>query len=119
MRAARLIQNGARSDAPCRLFFHFPSRLKKFCTACFCRGKITCELALPPLLFFLALRGTLPRPLAALVVLYPLHLHWSLRTLAEGLTYASICRLQARYRAIYAIIGVAMVVVLWSARPAA
>ena len=71
------------------------------------------------LLFFLALRGTLPRPLAALVVLYPLHLHWSLTTLAEGLTYASICRLQARYRAIYAIIGVAMVVVLWSARPAA
>jgi len=71
------------------------------------------------LLFFLALRGTLPRPLAALVVLYPLHLHWSLRTLAEGLTHASICRLQARYRAIYVIIGVAMVVALWSARPAA
>jgi 4-hydroxybenzoate polyprenyltransferase len=70
-------------------------------------------------LFFLALRGTLPRPLAALVVLYPLHLHWSLTTLSEGLTYAGICRLQARYRAIYAIIGVATVVVVWGVRPAA
>lgn len=67
-------------------------------------------------LFVLALWGTLPRPLAAVVVLYPLHLHWSLTTLADGLTYASICRLQARYRAIYAIIGAAMVMVLWGAR---
>ena len=65
------------------------------------------------LLFYLALRGTLPRPLATLVVLYPLHLYWSLATLAEGLTYASICRLQARYRTIYAIIGLVMLLNLW------
>lgn len=60
------------------------------------------------LLLLLALQGILPRPLAALVALYPLHLRWSLKTLAEGLTYASIGRLQARYRALYAIIGLAM-----------
>jgi 4-hydroxybenzoate polyprenyltransferase len=65
------------------------------------------------LLFFLALQGILPHPLAALVVLYPVHLRWSLKTLAEGLTYASIHRLQARYRALYALIGLAMVAALW------
>jgi 4-hydroxybenzoate polyprenyltransferase len=64
------------------------------------------------LLLLLALQGILPRPLAALVALYPLHLRWSLKTLAEGLTYASIRRLQARYRALYAIVGLAMVVAL-------
>jgi len=64
------------------------------------------------LLLLLAFQGILPRPLAALVALYPLHLRWSLKTLAEGLTYASICRLQARYRALYAIIGLAMVAAL-------
>ncbi|MEA2560404.1 MAG: hypothetical protein QOH06_1908 [Acidobacteriota bacterium] len=67
------------------------------------------------LLLLLALQGTLPRPLAALVVVYPIHLRWSLKTLAEGLTYASVCRLQARYRALYAIVGLAMVVALCGA----
>lgn len=67
------------------------------------------------LLCYLALRATLPRPLASLVVLYPLHLYWSLTTLADGLNYESICRLQMRYRAIYAIIGLVMLVNLWGA----
>jgi len=65
------------------------------------------------LLLLLALQGTLPHPLAALALLYPIHLRWSLKTLAEGLTYASIRRLQARYQALYAIIGLAMVAALW------
>jgi 4-hydroxybenzoate polyprenyltransferase len=65
------------------------------------------------LLLLLALQGFLPHPLAALVVLYPLHLRWSLQTRDEGLTYASIRRLQARYRALYAVIGLAMVAALW------
>jgi 4-hydroxybenzoate polyprenyltransferase len=65
------------------------------------------------LLLLLALQGILPLPLAALAALYPLHLRWSLKTLAEGLTYASIGRLQARYRALYAVIGLAMVAALW------
>ena len=65
------------------------------------------------LLLFLALQGTLPRALAAIVLLYPIHLRWSLQTLSEGLTTPSICRLQARYRALYGIVGVAMVAALW------
>jgi 4-hydroxybenzoate polyprenyltransferase len=65
------------------------------------------------LLFCLALQGTLPRALAALVVLYPVHLRWSLQALAEGLTYASVCRLQARYRALYAVVGLSVVAALW------
>jgi len=65
------------------------------------------------LLLLLALQGILPHPLAALIALYPVHLRWSLKTLAEGLTYASIHRLQARYRALYAIIGLAMGAALW------
>ncbi len=67
------------------------------------------------LLLLLALQGILPRPLAALVALYPIHLLWSLKTLAEGLTYPSIRRLQARYRTLYAIVGLAMVVALCGA----
>jgi 4-hydroxybenzoate polyprenyltransferase len=64
-------------------------------------------------LLLLTLHGTLPRALAALVVLYPLHLRWSLDTLADGLTYTNICRLQSRYRALYGIVGLAMVAALW------
>lgn len=69
------------------------------------------------LLLVLALQGILPRPLAALVLLYPIHLRWSLKTLAEDLTYASVRRLQARYRALYAVIGLAMVAALWGGGP--
>ena len=65
------------------------------------------------LLLLLALHRIHPPPLAALIALYPVLLRWSLKTLAEGLTYASIRRLQARYRALYAIIGLAMVAALW------
>jgi 4-hydroxybenzoate polyprenyltransferase len=65
------------------------------------------------LLLLLALQGILPRPLAALAALYPIHLFWSLKTLAEGLTYESICRPQARYRVLYAIVGLAMVAALY------
>ena len=64
------------------------------------------------LLLLLALQGVLPRPLAALVALYPLQLLWSLETIRDGLTYASVSRLQVRYRAFYAVIGLAMVVAL-------
>ena len=66
------------------------------------------------LLLVLALLGTLPRPLAALAALYLVQLHWSLETLGEGLTHASVCRLHARYRALYAVVGLAMAVALWA-----
>lgn len=67
------------------------------------------------LLLLLALQGIFPFALAALTALYPLHLYWSFKTLAEGLTYAGIRRLQTRYRALYAVFGLAMVVALWVA----
>jgi len=43
----------------------------------------------------------------------PALLAQSIATLADGLTYASICRLQARYRTIYAIIGLVILLNLW------
>ncbi|MCU1228599.1 MAG: prenyltransferase [Acidobacteria bacterium] len=61
----------------------------------------------------LALRGILPRSLAIVVVLYPIQLWWSFQTLRDGLTFASVCRLQARYRVLYAVIGLAMVAALF------
>jgi 4-hydroxybenzoate polyprenyltransferase len=70
------------------------------------------------LLCYLALRGLLPRSVAIVIALYPLHLYWSLKTLSDGLNYASVCRLQARYRTIYAIIGLVILVSLWGAHHA-
>lgn len=67
------------------------------------------------LLFVLSILGILPGHLAALVVLFPLQLHWSRQTLREGLTYASVCGLQTRYRVLYAGVGLAMVAGLYFA----
>jgi 4-hydroxybenzoate polyprenyltransferase len=64
------------------------------------------------LLLALALEGIVVRPLAALVVLYLLQVYWSLQTMREGLSYASVSRLRTRYRFLYAVIGLAMVAVL-------
>jgi 4-hydroxybenzoate polyprenyltransferase len=60
----------------------------------------------------LAARGILPGALGLLVVLFPLHLYWSLETLSAGLTFDRICRLQARYRALFGLIGLAMLAAL-------
>lgn len=43
-------------------------------------------------LLLLTLQGILPRPIAGVVVLYAMQLHWSLVTLGEGLSYAKIGR---------------------------
>jgi 4-hydroxybenzoate polyprenyltransferase len=67
------------------------------------------------LLLALAWRGTVPGALAVLVVFYAIQLRWSLDTFADGFSYASVRRLQARYRALYAAAGVAMVAALWLA----
>jgi 4-hydroxybenzoate polyprenyltransferase len=64
-------------------------------------------------LFILALEGVIPRSLTLLIALYPVHLRWSLDALGEGLTHSSIHRLQTRYRALYAVIGLAMVAALF------
>lgn len=68
----------------------------------------------------LAARGILPAATAAILVLYPVHLYWSLTTLAGGLTFHSIGRLQARYRVLYAIIGgtILLALLLQHQRPA-
>lgn len=63
-------------------------------------------------LLALALSGLLPRALAGLAVLYPLQLRWSLAAMNSGLTQASLGRFQTRYRALYATIGLAMVMAL-------
>jgi 4-hydroxybenzoate polyprenyltransferase len=64
------------------------------------------------LLLVLAFKGIVVRPLAVLVILYLVQVRWSLATMAEGFSYASVSRLQTRYRALYAVVGVAMVVAL-------
>jgi 4-hydroxybenzoate polyprenyltransferase len=60
------------------------------------------------LLVVLAACGTVPRALILVAALYALHLHWSLQALRAGLTFESIRRLQVRYRALYAAIGLMM-----------
>ena len=62
------------------------------------------------LLVLLAVRGTVPRELVLVAALFPLHLYWSLRAMHAGLTFESVRRLQVRYRALYAITGLMMLV---------
>jgi len=63
------------------------------------------------LLVVLALAGTVPRFLAAVGALYPLHVYWGIETLRQGLNFETVHRLQVRYRALYAVVGVVMVAV--------
>jgi len=62
--------------------------------------------------FVLAVETLIPRPLAATVVLFPLQLYWSFAAMRDGLTYASVSRLQSRYRMLYAFIGACIVLAL-------
>lgn len=68
------------------------------------------------ILLMLALCGILPRSLAALLVLFPIQLYWSFRAMRRGFTYASISWLQRRYRALYAVFGLAMAISLYFGR---
>jgi len=61
---------------------------------------------------FLAFENMIPRALAALVVLFLIQIVWSFDALRDGLTYATVTRLQARYRVLYAAIGACIVVAL-------
>lgn len=67
-------------------------------------------------LLALAVQGLLPHALAALVVLLAIQLFWSRQTLRQGLSFTSVSRLQSRYRALFAFIGVAVVVMSWLER---
>jgi 4-hydroxybenzoate polyprenyltransferase len=60
-------------------------------------------------LFVLAWSGFVPRVLALLpIVLFPIHIFWTVQTLRGGLGRESIARFQNRYRILYALIGLAM-----------
>lgn len=71
----------------------------------------TCANAL---LVALAMNGAVPQVLAWVAALYPLHLYWTRQAWRAGLTSQSVRRLQARYRWLYAGIGVAMVTAVLS-----
>jgi 4-hydroxybenzoate polyprenyltransferase len=61
----------------------------------------------------LAWTGLVPRALGMLaLLLYPVHLALSIRTLAGGLNFDSVSRFRARYRMLYALIGVGMLAAL-------
>jgi 4-hydroxybenzoate polyprenyltransferase len=81
--------------------------------AAFAAGLVLFTLAYADLVL-LAYSGIVPARLRLLpIVLYPLHLYWSLTTLRAGLTFTSVSRFQNRYRMLYALIGVAMLVALF------
>lgn len=62
------------------------------------------------LLILLALNGAVPQGLALVVAaIYPVHLHWTLQAMREGLPFQSVRRLQMRYRALYAGVGGVMI----------
>jgi hypothetical protein len=67
-------------------------------------------------LVLLAVRDVIPRPLMLTGILYPAHLYWSCKTWGAGLTFRSISLLRARYRLLFAIIGVSMLAALLLAR---
>lgn len=71
------------------------------------------------LLVFLALRDVVPRPLAVLAFMIPLHVYWSLEAIRSSLTFASVQRLRLRYRMLYAGAGLWIVtaVLLETGRP--
>jgi 4-hydroxybenzoate polyprenyltransferase len=82
-------------------------------TSAFVAGWLLFTLAYADL-FFLAYVGIVPLPLAVLPsVLYPIHVVWSVTTWRAGLSFASVSRLQNRYRLLYAVIGAAMIATLF------
>jgi 4-hydroxybenzoate polyprenyltransferase len=58
----------------------------------------------------LAALGILPRLLLWSVLLWPLHVAWSLRALRHGLRFETALWMQRRYRLLFACIGLAMLV---------
>jgi 4-hydroxybenzoate polyprenyltransferase len=61
----------------------------------------------------LAWAGLVPAPLGVLaLVLYPVHLILTIRTLSAGLCFDSVSSFQACYRLLYALIGLAMLAAL-------
>lgn len=80
-------------------------------TPTFIAGLVVFTLAYGHLVV-LATTATIPRYLAGLGILYLPHLYWSWNVIDEGLSFDNIGQLQSRYRAIYAVIGAAMLAAL-------
>jgi 4-hydroxybenzoate polyprenyltransferase len=60
----------------------------------------------------LAFTGVVPQVVAAAALLFPLHVRWAVRAAADDFSVTSVRRMQARYRALHAVIGVVMVAAL-------
>lgn len=58
----------------------------------------------------LALVQILPRPLLCCLLLWPWHVAWSLKTLSSNLGFDAACWMQRRYRLLFAVIGLSMLV---------
>ena len=81
-------------------------------TPAFLAGLVVFTLAYTDL-FLLAGMGVVPAALAILpLVLYPLHVASSVRTLRGGLSFASVSRFQGRYRMLYGVMGLGIVLAL-------
>lgn len=81
--------------------------------AAFAAGFLLFTLAYADL-FFLAYSDIVPARLGLLpIVLYPIHVVWSVTTMRAGLSFAGVSRFQNRYRLLYAVIGAAMVATLF------
>jgi len=64
-------------------------------------------------LFLLAWSGLIPRFLALLpIVFFPIHIWWTFLTLRRGLTSENVIRFQNRYRILYMLIGLVILVSL-------
>jgi 4-hydroxybenzoate polyprenyltransferase len=94
------VRNGTRTNAV--VFGRAPT---------FIAGLVVFTLAYAHLVLMAAF-DIVPRWLAGLALLYLLHLYWSWEVVAAGLSFESIRRFQVRYRAIYAVIGAAMLAAL-------
>lgn len=82
-------------------------------TPAFVAGLVLFTLAYADL-FALAAARIVPLPLVVLpLLLYPVHVVWSIATLRRGLTFTTVSRFQNRYRLLYALIGVGMVAALF------
>ena len=81
--------------------------------AAFAAGFVLFTLAYADLAF-LAWARIVPADLGLLpIVLYPIHIVWSVATLRAGLSFASVSRFRNRYRLLYALIGAAMIATLF------
>jgi 4-hydroxybenzoate polyprenyltransferase len=81
-------------------------------TPAFLAGLVVFTLAYADL-FVLAGMGVVPAALAIIpLVLYPIHVVWSVQTLRAGLTFTNVTRFRGRYRMLYGVIGLGIVLAL-------